>query len=678
MTEIRVLERRVKELERQLAESDTSLRAANEELALFRKAVQRQFADNSLLQQTTFQTVEQGLAVTDKNLHLIACNRQFLDLHCYKGEMPEGGMPLFNVILAFAQSGAYGPGDPQKLAETRIAVLAAPDRPTHEQRKHMTGRIIDVWRTSMPGGLIISTYTDITDVKEAEAKAEQFKTLLTEILDTVPASVALYDTDRRLVFFNKATTDLFDWQPELLRPGILYQDQIRDTMNKKMALDAIGNEEEYLAARIKCFDTGSQNIETARPGGRWSLSSFAKTSDGSTVVIRYDIGDRKRTEQALRESEENFRNLFENSQLGISITRNEKLMFCNQALAKIFGYDDIDDIMRISNTRLLAAPHERDRIAQYINARTAGENVPDSYEFEGVRKDGGRIWLRRSARIVSWRGMPAIQGTIIDVTNRRLAEERLRQAVTDAEFANRSKSDFLAKMSHELRTPLNAIIGFSEVLKAETFGALGHAKYAEYVADISASGHHLLDMINDILDMSKIEAGKYELRMGDIDPRTLVQETVQVVNPQIEQKRIAIETHFGETVATLTGDQRAIKQILLNLLSNAIKFTPENGRITVTAEAAENDFLDISVVDTGIGVASEDIEKVLKPFNQVGSAQVTVHHGTGLGLPIVRSLVELHKGRMHFSSEPGVGTAVRVSFPNHRAAKSKTAADIGA
>ena len=677
MNEIRVLERRVKELEQQLAESDNSLRAATEELALFRAAVRQQFSDNSLLLKTTVRTAEQGLAVTDHNLHLVACNQKFLDLHCYKGEMPDGGMPLFDVTLAFAEAGAYGPGDPQKLAADRIALLAAPDRPSHEQRKHTNGRIIDVRRTTMPDGLTISTYADVTDIKEAEAKTEQFKTLLAEILDTVPASVALYDADRRLVFFNKATKRLFHWQPEMQEPGILYEDQIRDTLRKKMSLDAIGNEEEYLASRLKCFDDGARNVETARPGGGWSLSSFAKTSDGSTVVIRYDISDRKCTEHALRESEENFRNLFENSQLGISISRNERLLFCNQAFAKIFGFDDVDDMMQISSTQLLAAPHERDRIVQYINARTAGEPVPDSYEFEGVRKDGGQIWLRRSARIVSWRGMPAIQGTIIDVTNRRLAEEQLRKAVTDAEFANRSKSDFLAKMSHELRTPLNAIIGFSEVLKAGTFGPLGHPKYSEYVGDISASGHHLLDMINDILDMSKIEAGKYELRMGDVDPRIVVQETVQVVNPQIEQNRLTVEVHFDRDVSTLTGDQRAMKQVLLNLLSNAIKFTPENGHITITVEAAANNCLDITVADTGIGIEAGDIEKVLQPFNQVGSAQVTIHNGTGLGLPIVKSLVELHKGRMYISSEPGVGTTVRVSFPNHRPANATTATGSG-
>ncbi len=678
MTEIRVLERRVKELERQLAESDTSLRAATEELALYRQAVRQQFSDNSLLLKTNIRTVEQGLAVTDRKMRVIACNRQFLDLHCYKGELPEGGMPLFDVILAFAQAGAYGPGDPHELAKSRIALLSSPDRPSHEQRKHTNGRIIDVRRTSMPDGLTVSTYADITDVKEAEAKAEQFKTLLTEILDTIPASVALYDTDRRLVFFNKATKRLFDWQPEMQEPGVHYEDQMRDTLRKKMSLDAIGIEEEYLASRLKNFDDGARNIETARPGGRWSLSSFAKTSDGSTVVIRYDISDRKRTEQALRESEENFRNLFENSQLGISISRNEKLLFCNEALAKIFGFDDIDDMMQISSTQLLAAPHERDRITKYIDARTAGEPVPETYEFEGVRKDGGRIWLRRSARTVSWRGMSAIQGTIIDVTNRRRAEERLRKAVTDAEFANRSKSDFLAKMSHELRTPLNAIIGFSEVLKAETFGALGHPKYGEYVGDISASGHHLLDMINDILDMSKIEAGKYELRMGTVDPRLLVQETVQVVNPQLEQHQLTIETHFGENVSTLTGDQRAMKQVLLNLLSNAIKFTPDKGQIIITVEAAENNCLDISVADTGIGIEAEDIEKVLLPFNQVGSAQVTVHHGTGLGLPIIKSLVELHGGQLHIESKPGVGTTVHVSLPNHTPANSTTAAGSNA
>jgi two-component sensor histidine kinase len=200
-------------------------------------------------------------------------------------------------------------------------------------------------------------------------------------------------------------------------------------------------------------------------------------------------------------------------------------------------------------------------------------------------------------------------------------------------------------MSHELRTPLNAVIGFSEVLDRETFGPLGHQKYQDYVKDIIASGRHLLDMINDILDMSKIEAGKYELHMSQVDLAQTVREALQVISAEIDKKQLALRTELSADLPLILGDKRAIKQVLLNLLSNAVKFSPEKSEIVVRAEQAADGTISLSVQDTGIGIAKDDIENVMKPFNQVGSAQTNARTGTGLGLPIVKSLIDMHGGR---------------------------------
>jgi two-component system cell cycle sensor histidine kinase PleC len=221
-------------------------------------------------------------------------------------------------------------------------------------------------------------------------------------------------------------------------------------------------------------------------------------------------------------------------------------------------------------------------------------------------------------------------------------------------------------MSHELRTPLNAIIGFSEVLARETFGPLGHPRYASYIRDIALSGRHLLEMINDILDMSKIESGGFEIEPVEADIMPIVSDTVHVVRGQLEKQKIDLKLAVDPTVPALYADQRAIRQILLNLLSNAIKFTPEGGRITLSAVSDDDGGIEISVADTGIGIAKSDLENVLKPFNQGSNPHSTVQPGTGLGLPIVKSLTEMHGGQLTIESEIGQGTTVRITFPARR------------
>ena len=256
----------------------------------------------------------------------------------------------------------------------------------------------------------------------------------------------------------------------------------------------------------------------------------------------------------------------------------------------------------------------------------------------------------------------------LDDQNRRLEElaQSLAQARERAEVANQAKSAFLAIMSHELRTPLNAIIGFSEIIKNESFGPGGSTKYRDYAGDIHRAGQHLLDLVNDILDLSRIESGADELHQENVDIPETVRSIMRLVKVQAQTANVELESDVPDDVPTLRADQRKVKQILVNLLSNAIKFTPGGGKVTLRIRYRSQSGYVFQVIDSGIGIAFEDIPKALAPFQQVDSGLNRKHEGTGLGLPLTNALVELHGGSLDLQSEVGVGTTVTVRFPAER------------
>ncbi len=268
-------------------------------------------------------------------------------------------------------------------------------------------------------------------------------------------------------------------------------------------------------------------------------------------------------------------------------------------------------------------------------------------------------------------------GVLFDGFNNMLSqiqtrEESLRTAQRQAEMANRTKSEFLAAMSHELRTPLNAILGFSEIMKNELMGPLGTPEYRDYAGDIHDSGAHLLEVINDILDISKIEAGKLELKEEQVSIKDLITKSVRLMKERAENAGLDITIDIEPDLPLLFADARLIKQNLINLLSNAIKFTPEGGHITVRAMIDDDGTIAIGVSDTGIGIAAEDLGHVLAPFGQVDSSLSRKYEGTGLGLPLVKSFIELHGGTLTIASTIGLGTTVTIHFPAGRAVGSGT------
>ncbi len=262
-------------------------------------------------------------------------------------------------------------------------------------------------------------------------------------------------------------------------------------------------------------------------------------------------------------------------------------------------------------------------------------------------------------------------GRLIDGFNYMLVqierhEASLRAARKQAEAANRAKSEFLANMSHELRTPLNAILGFSEILTKEMAGPIGSERYREYAFDINDSGRHLLEVINDILDLSKVEAGRVELVEKTIEPRALAERALRLFAERAKNAGLDLRLLAEPRLPLLLADERLVKQALLNVISNAVKFTPADGRIEVRLSQSPSGGLRICVEDSGIGIAESDLERVLSPFGQVESSLSREFQGTGLGLPLAKSFTELHGGDLELESTPGKGTRVTLKFPVRR------------
>lgn len=309
--------------------------------------------------------------------------------------------------------------------------------------------------------------------------------------------------------------------------------------------------------------------------------------------------------------------------------------------------------------------HEEDLpLVQGAVERALATGTPFDLTTRFLTAKGRHIWVHSTCTPeMAGDQVSKLRGTFQDVTIQRVSQMKLQQALADAEKANRAKSEFLANMSHELRTPLNAIIGFSQIWADETFGPIGNPKYLEYAKDVNEAGTHLLYIISDILDISKIEAGEFNLEPEDIDLKSSVDECIAMLAPQADSGGVKIRRGDIPDALVLYADRRILKQILINLIGNSIKFTPAEGSIDIDVAVKPDRVIEISITDTGIGVPSELIAKAFEPFSQIRESAEVTHEGTGLGLALARKMVELHDGTLELISSEGNGTKVILLFP---------------
>jgi signal transduction histidine kinase len=417
-----------------------------------------------------------------------------------------------------------------------------------------------------------------------------------------------------------------------------------------MAVHAGGNPLQFRLAALPVFDPES--------GGFRGFRGTARDVTAEAAALTLVAKSRSQLSHAIDSISEGFA-LFD---------AEERLVLCNQKYLDSFPLTGVQirpgqlfaDIRRraFEAGDIIATPSTEQIRRQSLATRA---RALDAIEWE----ISGERWIRAADRMTP---DGSIVGIRTDITEWKHRERALYDAKESAERANRTKSEFLANISHELRTPLNAIIGFSELIVSEAMGPIGNAQYKDYLNDVLGSGRHLLDVINDIIDLARAEAGRLELNEEPTDLAEAANAVLRIMRERAMRGRLQLGTDLDEDLPPIQADPRKLRQILTNLVSNAIKFTREGGAVTVAArrEAQTGDVL-IQVIDTGIGIAADDIPTAFKPFGQIDARLSRQYEGTGLGLPLTKVMVELHQGRITIDSAVGIGTTVTVRLPASRA-----------
>lgn len=378
-----------------------------------------------------------------------------------------------------------------------------------------------------------------------------------------------------------------------------------------------------------------------------------------------------RTDVAQTAAEASRSAFFEHAIEGIfRTTVDGQYLDANPALARIYGYDDVQSLIEGLTDiagQLYVDPERRGAFQALMRENDA---VVD-FVSEIRRRDGSTIWISENARAVrNWTGKIVFyEGTVEDVTEKIEAQEAMRRALHQTEEASRAKTAFLAAMSHELKTPLNAVLGFSEILKEELLGPLGQPSYRNYAADIHASGTHLLAIINDILDVVRVQTKAITLDRRDVSIAEVVHASLASVRRETQDER-PVGIDIAAVSQALCVDKQRFGQALCKILSNALKFTPDKGAVRIAARPLASGGIAIDIIDEGIGMEPETIAMALEPFGQVDRSLARRFEGTGLGLTIARALIDLHGGELSIASEKGHGTTVTIALPAEAMGKS--------
>ena len=509
-----------------------------------------------------------------------------------------------------------------------------------------------------------------------------------------------WDLSRGRIFWSQSMFTMLglDTRSDLLTFGEV------NALVKSDDIDLFGVADRLISSEIDHID---QTFRMQHTDGHWiwlrvrcELSQGAGDADAGLhlIGIAVDITEQKSLAEKTVEADLRLRDAIETiPEAFVLWDAEDRLVLCNSHFQRLHklpdsavtpgtSYETVIEVGKMPEVRTRL----HDASTQAPGARTFEAQLDDGswlHISERRTKDGGYVSVGTDITRIKEHEQKLVdndlrlRATVIDLKRSQTALEQQALELADlaekyseeknrAEEANQTKSKFLANMSHELRTPLNAIIGFSEIMESGMFGTLGSEKYQEYCHDILTSGHYLLEVINDILDMSKIEAGRMKLDMESLDLSKTLAESLRVVSGRADDKNLVVSADIEGTISVV-ADRRAIKQIIVNLLSNAVKFTPDGGKVTVRSRLLRDSIV-LMIADTGIGIAPHSLARLGRPFEQVESQLTKTYHGSGLGLAIARSLTHLHGGTMRLRSRLGTGTVVCVSLPRDgRKAKAK-------
>jgi len=488
--------------------------------------------------QTSLDTMHQGLSIgrlIDGELIIVSLNQRAIELFDVPPELCDLPRPFADFIRLSANRGEYGPGDPETYVRETLE-HAKTFMPYSYKRTRHDGAVIEIIRTPLPDRQgFITTFTDITERERALSNSK----ILMQALNRTRVGIIIFDDEKKLIFFSKQMQEFNKLVPASLELGISFEDYIRTCIYGGLMPRLKGEEDDWIADRLKRFNAPEGPIEVKRHDDLWLMIEDVKLENGFNVIFATDITKLKKSQKDLIESMEH------------------------------------------------------------------------------------------------------------------------------AELANRTKTEFLANMSHELRTPLNSVIGFSELLLSGIGGDLGNGRATEYLTDINLSGRHLLRLISDILDISKIEADELELDEEPVSLRTLSDECLRMTEGRAQRAGVRVELAGEIPDQKIYADPIRIKQIALNLMTNAIKFSHPDHTVGL-AWLIDDQSLILEVRDTGIGMTESNIAVALEPFGQIANSHTRDHEGAGLGLPICRRLAELHGAQLKIESTYDVGTTIRITFPPER------------
>ena len=507
------------------------------------------------------------------------------------------------------------------------------------------------------------TGTDITSEVRAQQEAQQKHELLETSFENLGQGISVVDANLNVVFFNRRFLDLLALPADLFAIG----DPLEKFIRYHAERGEYGAVDLGQAVASRLADAAQfkpHDVVSIRPDGTVLAIHGHPLPSGGFVTTYRDVTSEHRAKKALIQSEQETRQVIDRAlDAYIGMNQDETIIDWNPAAEQIFGWSREEAIGR-RLAELIMPPRYRDAHQKAVRAylkKGTGEVIGRRLELQALRRNGEVFPIELTVNAQSAGGTIVFNAFVRDITERSEAERKLNAAKEAAEAANRTKSEFLATMSHELRTPLNAIIGFADVMAQKLMGPI-IPRYVEYAHDIRTSGDHLLSLINDILDISAVEAGKATIEPVPVDLRAIADTCLSLTKHAAEGRSVTVVNEVANDLPRLMADPRRLRQILLNLIGNAVKFSQPGASVFVRA-SLDGASMTINIVDSGPGIPAHEVERVFEAFVQLSAGQVRSHEGAGLGLALVKRFVELHGGTIKLDSHLGQGTTARITLP---------------